>query len=95
MTRTNLYIGHNEPSATIGEYWGAVSNAFYRTNSNQVIQVTPFTYGIGPSSGYLSKPVISADNNTSGLALKLYGAANFTHPSNTITVFLYYKTIVL
>lgn len=93
MTPTALYIGHNG-STTIGEYWASLDRAFWRSRNSQMVQLTPFTQGTGTFDND-TKPIISKNNNTSGLPLRLYATSNYTNTSNTLTILLYYKTIVL
>ena len=95
MTMSDIYIGHNATSSTIGEYWASIADAFYRDRNSQLYQLSPGIYGAGSSSDHANIPLKSNRNNAVGLALKLYGATNFTSASSTITVLLYYKTIVI
>ena len=94
MTQANLYIGHNAPSTTVGRYWASIKSAFYRSRDPQLLQVSPGIYGAGISSNYNYIATKSDRNNGVGLALKLYGSANFTSTS-TFTILLYYKSIAV
>lgn len=95
MTRSNLFIGYNSLSTTIGNYWASINNAFYRNISNMIFQLSPGIYGAGSSSDHSVIAMKDSTSNSVGDALYLYGNVNFTSPSSTITVLLYYKTIVI
>ena len=93
MTRGSLYIGHNSPSSTLGNYWGGITDFAYRERNDLLYQMGASTYASpGYSIGY---PLKSDGDDGTGSALTLYTSSNFTSASSTITVLLYYKTIVI
>ena len=93
MTRGDLFIGHNSPSSTIGNYWGGIIDFAYRERNDLLYQMGASTYNsLAYSTGY---PLKSSGDDGTGSALTLYTSSSFTSVSSTITVLLYYKTIVL
>ena len=95
MTSADLYVGHNATSTIIGNYWASMDRAFYRARNDQYFQLSAGIYGAGSSTDFSRIPTKSTFNDAKGRDLKLYTTANFTSTSNTIKVFLYYKTITI
>jgi len=91
MTRGSLYIGHNSPSTTLGNYWGGIVDFVYRERNDLLYQIGASTYASpGFSTGY---PLKSDGDDGTGSALTLYTSSSFTSPTSYIILHLYYKTI--
>ena len=94
-TQADLYIGHNSPSFVAGDYWASINEPFYRSRHSQLYQLSPGIYSAGLTTNFESIPrKISATNGTNQ-PLSVYTTSNYTSLSSTITILLYYKTIVL
>ena len=91
MTRSDLFVGHGR-SSTIGQYWGGLKEAFYRSRDKQHVELTAMSYSPSFATDYTKKPYINLRSNNIGNALELYGTTNFTS-SNSLTLLLFFKTI--
>jgi len=94
LVNAGLYIGHGT-ATSIGQYWASIHAFAYRNRTDMLYQLSPGIYGASTSTGYKTIPVKSTSDNGVGNALSLYSSANFASPASTISVFLYYKSVVL